>query len=107
MFSKKKRKCLMKRKRRKTYEPKLENSRPGGRVVGANQKESLGRGMLCKPALLLSIEMVIAVVTETVLVGLDIPSITQEDKFGKRVRSRRSTRKHPHFLLNGLELEHF
>lgn len=28
-------------------------------------------------------EMVIAVVTENVLVGLDIPSITQEDKVGK------------------------
>lgn len=94
-------------KKKKTYEPKLENSRPGGRVVGANQKESFGRGKLCEPAMLLSIKMVIAVVTVTVLVGLDIPSITQEDKFGKRVQRRRSIRKHPHFLLNGLELEHF
>lgn len=54
--------------------------------MGANQKESFGRGK-SKPAFLLNIETVIVAVTVVNFVGLVIPSIKQEDTFeGFRVR---------------------
>lgn len=62
----------------------MEKSRPGGRVVGANQKESLERGKLCEQALLMSkaLIMVAVAVAVAVLAGFFIPSITQKTSFG-------------------------
>lgn len=73
--------------------------------MGANQKESFGRGK-SKPAFLLNIETVIVAVTVVNFVGLVIPSIKQEDTF-EGFRVRWSVKKHPHFLLYCIEVEHF
>lgn len=45
----------------------MQKSRPGGRVVGANQKESIWRGKFgCLTALLASIDVVLAMIMNSI-----------------------------------------
>lgn len=68
-----------------TYEPKLEAIRPGGRVVGENQKESfklIGQALSLISVLVVLVVVVAVVVFVVVVVGLVIPSIKLGDKAG-------------------------
>jgi hypothetical protein len=87
----------------KYYGPKLEdnNNKPGGRVVGENQKECFKLSGQAS-----SFVVVVVVVVVFLIVGLFIPSIRLKDKGGWFVEEK-SVIKHFYIflLLHGVELE--
>lgn len=89
----------------KYYEPKLEdnNNKPGGRVVGENQKECFKLSGQAS-----SFVVVVVVVVVFLIVGLFIPSIRLKDKGGWFVEEK-SVIKHFYifFFFMVLNWKHF